>query len=71
MKAKGEGMELWKDASFWAVGTDAWGNIITCDPCDSREEAEDFCRDELHGRGIVMTRKELLTAIDMGEEVCA
>ena len=64
-------MELWSESLFWAVGTDAWGTIITCDPCDSRMEAEDFCRAELHGRGIVMTRRELLTALDMGEEVCA
>ena len=64
-------MELWKDAPFWAIGTDAWGNVLTFDPCENRAEAEDFCRAELHGRGIVMTKTELLTALDMGEEACA
>ena len=64
-------MELWDTAQFWAVGTDTWGNVVTCDPCESRKEAEDFCRAELHGHGIVMTEQELLNALDMGEEVYA
>lgn len=64
-------MVLWADATWWAVGTDSWGEIVTYDPCESREEAEEFIRTELHGRGIVMTDNELATALDMGEEVYA
>ena len=56
---------------FWAVGTDDWGNIISYDHCESREEAEEFIRDELPGRGIVMTDNELYNALNMGEEVYA
>lgn len=61
-------MNSWTDSTFWAVSTDAWGNIVTCDPCDSREEAEDFIRTELSGRGLVMTDKELAAALHMDEE---
>ena len=63
--------ELTTHAPFWAVGTDDWGNIVTYDPCDTRKEAEAFIRDELPGRGIIMTDTELTTALDHGEEVCA
>lgn len=56
---------------FWAVGTDDWGNIISYDHCESREEAEEFIRDELPGRGIIMTDNELYNALNMGEEVYA
>ena len=63
--------EMNAHAPFWAVGTDDWGNIVTYDPCDTRKEAEAFIRDELTGRGIIMTDTELATALDMGEEVCA
>lgn len=64
-------MELWADAPFWGVGKDVWGNLITWDQCDSRAEAEEFVRDELHGRGVVMTQDELIDALDMGEEAYA
>ena len=64
-------MTLWSDATYWAVGTDDWGNIVTYDPCASREEAKDFIRTELAGHGIVMTDNELATALNMGEEVYA
>lgn len=64
-------MALWSDATYWAVGTDDWGTIVTYDPCDSREEAKDFISEVLAGRGIVMTDSELVTALNMGEEVCA
>lgn len=64
-------MEFWADAAYWAVATDDWGNVITYDPCESREEAKEFIRDELGGRGIVMTDDELATALNMGEEVYA
>lgn len=63
--------ELWADAPFWGVGKDVWGNLITWDPCESRTEAEEFVRDELHGRGVVMTQDELIGALDMGEEAYA
>lgn len=63
--------ELWTDAPFWGVGKDVWGNLITWDPCESRTEAEEFVRDELHGRGVVMTQNELIDALDMGEEAYA
>lgn len=61
----------WAEAPFWGVGMDAWGNVITWDPCESREEASAFVRAELHGHGVVMTQTELTTALDHGEEVCA
>ena len=63
--------ELTAHAPLWAVGTDDLGNIVTYDPCDTRKEAEAFIREELAGRGIIMTDNELATALDMGEEVCA
>lgn len=63
--------ELTSHAPFWAVGTDGWGNVITYDPCDTREEAEAFIREELAGRGIIMTDNELATALDIGEEAYA
>ena len=63
--------ELTAHAHLWAVGTDDWGNIITYDPCETREEAEDFIRDELPGRGIMMTDNELYNALNMGEEAYA
>lgn len=63
--------EMTAHAPLWAVGTDDWGNIITYDPCESREEAEELIRDELGGRGIVMTDDELYNALNMGEEVYA
>ena len=63
--------ELWANAPFWGVGKDVWGNLITWDPCESSTEAEEFVRDELHGRGVVMTEQELLNALNQGEEVCA
>ena len=44
-------MNPWTDSTYWAVGTDAWGDILTWDQCDSREEAEEFIRTELAGRG--------------------
>lgn len=61
-------MNPWADSMYWAVGTDAWGNLVTCDPCDSKKEAEDFIRSELAGRGIVMTNDELATALHMDDE---
>lgn len=63
--------EMTAHAPLWAVGTDDWGNIITYDPCETREEAEDFIREELAGRGIIMTDNELETALDIGEEAYA
>lgn len=63
--------ELTAHAPLWAVGTDDWGNIITYDSCDTREEADAFIREELAGRGIIMTDNELATALDMGEEAYA
>ena len=61
-------MNPWTDSTYWAVGTDAWADILTWDQCDSREEAEEFIRTELAGRGIVMTDDELATALHMDDE---
>ena len=61
----------WAEAPFWGVGMDAWGNVITWDPCESREEATAFVAHELHGRGVVMSQDELAKVLDMGEEVYA
>lgn len=54
--------------SYWAVSTDAWGDLLTWDQCSSREEAEAFIRTELAGRGIVMTDDELSKALHMDDE---
>ena len=56
-------MELWADAPYWGVGKNVWGELITWDPCDSREEADEFVRDELSGQGVVMPQEELINAL--------
>ena len=58
----------WKDADIWAVGTDNLGNIETYDPMESEEDAREFIRDFLAGRGIIMTKSQLATAYPYFEE---
>ena len=58
----------WKDAELWAVGTDDWGNIETYDPMESLDDAREFIRDFLGGRGVIMTNKQLATAYQYFEE---
>ena len=61
-------MILWSDAAWWAAGLDAWGEIVTYDPCDSPDEAQSFVRDELNGRGAVMTAQELIDALALRDD---
>ena len=56
---------LYADARWWAVGIGLYGEVETCDPMESREEAVAFVRQELHGQGRIMTDGQLAEALDM------
>ena len=52
-------MCYYEEAEWWAVRRGAYGELVSCDPCDSREEAELFIQEELNGDGVIMSRHEL------------
>ena len=58
----------WKDADLWAVGTDDWGNIDSADPMESLDDAREFIRDFLAGKGVIMSRRQIATACPSFEE---
>lgn len=55
-------MDLYSDSEWWAVRRE-YGEIISYDPCESKEDAEEFIRDWMDGKGEVMTREELVECI--------
>lgn len=58
-----------KKETWWTVGTNTWGEILTYDACENKEEAELFVKEELSGRGVVMTDRELKNEIYIEDEV--
>lgn len=52
----------WYDAELWAIGTDDWGNLSSADPVEDMADAHAFIKEQLNGRGIIMSKKQMFTA---------